>query len=75
MNCEVVLDRFTAAEPLWVNCEPPDGLPNIARVGVGCDGDLWKSPLVLAKRLLGAEPIRFNSDGAFDGAGVVMFAG
>lgn len=76
MNCEVLLDCLVAAEPLCVNCEPPDGLPNMNLFCAGCAGvDLLNKPFVFANKLAGAEPMRLNSDGPLGLAGVTELTG
>lgn len=69
-------------DPLCVNVEPPDGLPNIRGV-CGCilavcgwaGGDLLNKLFVFENRFAGAEPIRLNSDGPFGPTGVTELAG
>jgi len=76
MNCEAVDGGLVFAEPLCVNCEPPDGLPNIGFCdAAGAGGDLLNKLLVLENKLAGAEPIRLNSDGLLPLAGVVELTG
>lgn len=75
MNCEVVLCCLTAAEPLCVNCDPPDVVPSANLLGGGLDGDLLNKLFVLENRFPGAEPIRLNSDGLFVGTGVTELTG
>ena len=62
MNCDVVDCCFTDAEPLCVNCDPPEGFPNIGRGGGG-GADLLNKLFVLENRFAGAEPMRLSSDG------------
>jgi len=74
MNCEAVLGCFPAAEPLCVNCDPPDGFPSMNFFGGGLGAGANKL-FVLANRFDGAEPMRLNSDGLLDGTGVTVLAG
>ena len=73
MNCEVVDCCFVAAEPLCVNCDPPEGFPNIRCGGGG--GDLLNMLFVLENRFAGAEPMRLSSDGLLWFAGVTELTG
>jgi hypothetical protein len=74
MNCEAVLGCFPAAEPLCVNCDPPDGFPSMNFFGGGAGAGANKL-FVLESRFDGADPIRLNSDGLLDGTGVTELAG
>jgi hypothetical protein len=74
MNCDAVLGCFPAADPLCVNCDPPDGFPSMNFFGGGAGAGVNKL-LVLENRFEGAEPMRLNSDGLFEGAGVTELTG
>jgi hypothetical protein len=75
MNCDAVVGCFADAEPLCVNCDPPEGFPIISFLGGGCDGDLLNKFFVLESRLAGAEPMRLNSEGLLGLAGVTELTG
>jgi hypothetical protein len=75
MNCEAVDGCLAAAEPLCVNCDPPEGFPNINCLEGGGDGDLLNKLFVLENRFAGAEPMRLNSDGLLGFVGVTELTG
>jgi hypothetical protein len=74
MKSEAVEGRLAAAEPLCVNCDPPDGFPSMNGLGGG-GGDLPNKLLVLENRFAGAEAMRLNSDGLLELAGVTELTG